>query len=102
MPGIFIFWQLRKSPRRQERHVPSWPPCQPTPTRCPFFHSETPSPTSSMTPATMPRNSWIVNPRPRAFFREHVAVAVAHPTGLHLDPHMSCTRLRVEDVDDVV
>src|SRR5438067_13565350 len=52
MPGIFRFLQLRKSPRRHERHVLSWPPCQPTPTRCPFFHSETPAPTSSITPAT--------------------------------------------------
>jgi hypothetical protein len=33
---------------RHERHVPSWPPCQPTPTRCPFFHSETPASSSSV------------------------------------------------------
>src|SRR5580692_9913188 len=52
MPGIFRFRQLRKSPRRHSRHVLSWPPCQPTPTRRPFFHAETPSPTSSMMPAT--------------------------------------------------
>src|ERR1700679_2677245 len=52
MPGIFIFWQLPKSPRRQERHVLSWPPCQPTPTRCPFFQAVTPSPSASITPAT--------------------------------------------------
>src|SRR6516225_2909865 len=62
MPAIFKFWQLPKSPRRHERHVPSWPPCQPTPTRCPFFHPETPAPTSSITPATScpgTRGYWI-------------------------------------------
>src|SRR5207249_2719852 len=52
MPGIFRFWQLRKSPRWHSRQVPSRPPCQPTPTRCPFFHAETPAPTSSTVPAT--------------------------------------------------
>src|SRR4051812_45443441 len=52
MPAIFIFRQLPKSPRRHSRHVLSWPPCQPTPTRCPTVHSATPAPTSSTTPAT--------------------------------------------------
>src|ERR1700761_4055090 len=62
MPGIFTLRQLRKSPRLHDRHVLSWPPCQPTPTRCPFFQEETPSPTSSMTPATScpgTRGYWI-------------------------------------------
>src|SRR5580704_18045514 len=52
MPGICKFRQLRKSPRRHSGQVLSWPPCQPTPTRCPLLHAETPSPTASMTPAT--------------------------------------------------
>src|SRR6202030_829011 len=52
MPGTFRLRQLRKSPRRHARHVPSWPPCQPTPARCPFFHSDTPAPTSSTVPET--------------------------------------------------
>jgi len=47
----------------------------------------------------MPRNAWILDPGPRPFFREHVAVA--HSTGLHLDSHMSCTRLRNLPLDDL-
>src|SRR5574341_1834760 len=41
-----------KSPRRQETHCPQCPPCQPTPTRWPFFQIVTPGPTASITPAT--------------------------------------------------
>src|SRR5271165_3805064 len=52
MPQTFTFWQLRKSPRRHSRQVLSWPPCQPTPTRWPFVHAETPAPTASTMPAT--------------------------------------------------
>src|SRR5579863_9989890 len=52
MPEIFMFWQFPKSPRRHCKHVPSCPPCQPTPTLCPFCQPVTPSPNSSMTPAT--------------------------------------------------
>src|SRR5215469_6049240 len=52
MPAIFTFWQCLKSPRRHSRQVLSWPPCQPTPTRWPFFHAETPAPSSWITPAT--------------------------------------------------
>jgi len=37
IPQIFALRQLAKSPRRHGRQVPSWPPCQPTPTRWPFF-----------------------------------------------------------------
>src|SRR5215467_9834589 len=62
MPQTFTFRQLRKSPRRHSRQVLSWPPCQPTPTRCPFFHADTPVPTSSTTPATScpgTRGYWI-------------------------------------------
>src|ERR1700726_3066784 len=98
MPGIFTFRQFRKSPRRHERHVPSWPPCQPTPTRCPFFHSETAAPSSSMC-HFMSWNAGILNAGPSAFFREHVTVA--DTTGLHLDAHVSYTRLRNLALDDL-
>lgn len=37
IPGIFRFRQLRKSPRRHERQLPSWPPCQPTPDALPLL-----------------------------------------------------------------
>src|ERR1051326_5129763 len=40
-PVTFPLAQVTKSPRRQEGHVPSCPPCQPTPTRCPFFQAVT-------------------------------------------------------------
>src|SRR5215831_12603614 len=62
MPEILRFSQLRKSPRRHWRQVLSWPPCQPTPTRCPSFHLVTPAPSSSITPATScpgTRGYWI-------------------------------------------
>ena len=45
------------------------------------------------------RNAGILNSGPRAFFREHVTVANA--TGLHLDAHLSCTRLRNLALDDL-
>src|SRR5215467_10052777 len=67
MPGTCRFRQFRKSPRRHESQVPSCPPCQPTPTRCPFFHAETPVPTSSMMPATScpgTRGYWIPGQEP--------------------------------------
>ena len=44
-------------------------------------------------------NAGILNAGPRAFFREHVTVA--NTTGLHLDPHLSCTRLRNLALDDL-
>src|SRR5207249_8197085 len=40
----------------------------------------------------MSGNARILNSWPESFFREHVAVADA--TGLHLNAHLSCTRLR--------
>src|SRR6267143_20435 len=89
MPAIFRFWQWPKSPRRHARHVPS---CPPTPARCPFFHSETPAPSSSTMPATSCPGTRGLNSWPIALFREHVAAAIT--TGLHFDEHMSCTRLR--------
>src|SRR6185437_13691371 len=51
MPQIFRFAQVPKSPRLHEGQVLSWPPCQPTPTRWPFFHCVTLAPSSSITPA---------------------------------------------------
>src|SRR5438876_11915210 len=42
----------KNSPRRQCSQYPQFPPCQPIPTRCPFFHGFTPSPTASTTPIT--------------------------------------------------
>src|SRR5215469_1802041 len=99
MPGTFRFLQLRKSPRRHWGQVLSWPPCQPTPARCPFFHSETPAPTASIDAHHfMSGNARILNSGPGAFFREHVTVA--NTTGLHLDPHLSCTRLRNLTLND--
>src|SRR5262245_12862364 len=47
----------------------------------------------------MSGNTRILNSGPRAFFREHVTVANA--TGLHLDPHLSYTRLRNLALDDL-
>ena len=47
----------------------------------------------------MSGNARILNSRPQAFFREHVTVANA--AGLHLDPHLSCIRLRNLALDDL-
>src|ERR1700680_2340267 len=93
MPQTFTFTQFTKSPRRQARHVPSWPPCQPTPTRWPFRHSFTPTPSSSITPATScPATARARNPRENAFLGDHIAVADS--TGLHANPHVSRARFR--------
>src|SRR2546422_10815661 len=46
------FVQFKKSPLRHAEQVPSWPPCQPTPTGSPFVQFSTPAPTSSITPMT--------------------------------------------------
>ena len=77
--------QNKISPR-QASHRPQWPPCQPTPTRCPGFHAVTPDPTSSINPAiSCPgmRGNW--KPRPVSFFHKHVTVTNA--AGLNLYPH---------------
>src|SRR3989442_9223003 len=42
---------MAKSPRRHGAQTKQWPPCQPTPTRCPCLHPRTLSPTASMCPA---------------------------------------------------
>ncbi len=47
----------------------------------------------------MSGNARILNSGPCALFREHITVA--HTTGLHLDPHVSCTRLRNLALDDL-
>ena len=47
----------------------------------------------------MSGNAGILNSGPLAFLREHVTVANA--TGLHLDAHLSCTRLRNLALDDL-
>src|SRR5277367_1479002 len=52
MPGIWPVVHVMKSPRRHEAQCPQWPPCQPTPTRTPTFHSGTSEPTASKTPTT--------------------------------------------------
>ena len=44
MPGTLALTQVMKSPRRQDGQWPQWPPCQPTPTRCPSFQLGTRSP----------------------------------------------------------
>src|ERR1700741_4209108 len=100
MPQTFTLRQFRKSPRRHSRQVLSWPPCQPTPTRCPFFHSETPAPTASTIPGPFVAwNSGVLDSGPQAFLREHVAVANA--AGQHLDAHLSRIRLRDFALDDL-
>ena len=40
-PVIWARSQLMKSPLRQAVHTKQWPPCHPTPTRSPGFHSRT-------------------------------------------------------------
>ena len=40
-----------KRPFRQALQTKQWPPCQPTPTRSPFFHPDTLAPTVSTRPA---------------------------------------------------
>src|SRR2546430_1841396 len=52
MPGVRRFWQAPVSPRRHGSHLKQWPPYQPSPTRCPTFHSVTPSPIASTRPTT--------------------------------------------------
>src|SRR2546423_12755303 len=42
---------MAKSPRRHWSQTKQWPPCQPTPTRCPGLQARTLSPTASMCPA---------------------------------------------------
>src|SRR5438876_7819905 len=91
MPGIFRFRQLRKSPRRHSRQVLSWPPCQPTPTRCPLVPRGNTS-THFIDDACdfMSWNAGILNSRPKPFFREHITVA--NTTSLYPNAHLSCVR----------
>jgi len=42
---------MAKSPRRHGTQTKQWPPCQPTPMRCPGLQARTLSPTASMWPA---------------------------------------------------
>src|SRR5262249_32924990 len=51
-PGFPGFWPPPCSPRRHGSHLPQWPPYQPSPTRCPTFHSVTRSPIASTRPTT--------------------------------------------------
>src|SRR5262249_29736727 len=44
-------------------------------------------------------NTWVLNSRPRAFFRESVTAADA--TGLYLHPHVSRARIRHLAVNDL-
>src|SRR6185503_19638444 len=46
----------------------------------------------------MSGNSWIFDARPKAFFREHIAVADA--TSFYLDANFSIARLRNVSLDD--
>ena len=85
--------QFTKSPRRQARQWPQWPPYHPTPTRWPFFQPTTPAPTSSTTPAiSWPGHARILDARPMAFLREHVAVTDA--ARLHAYANFPRARLR--------
>ena len=47
----------------------------------------------------VPRNPRVLNSWPETFFHEHVAVA--NTTGLHLDQHLPCIRLRNLAFDDL-
>src|SRR5258708_13959206 len=51
-PLICSYLQVINSPPPQDSHTKQCPPGQPVPTRSPFFHSVTPPPISSITPAT--------------------------------------------------
>src|SRR5712691_6696422 len=51
-PVTLRWTHIAKSPRWHWAHTKQWPPCQPTPTRCPGRQALTLAPTASMCPAT--------------------------------------------------
>ena len=69
-------------------HVPSWPPCQPTPTRWPCRHSATPVPSCIHDAGDfVPGNTRIEDPRRAALDNDRIAVA--HAACLDFDTHLS-------------
>src|SRR5262249_8732331 len=83
-PGFPGFWPPPCSPGRPGSHLPQWPPYQPSPTRCPTFHSVTPSPIASTRPTTScpGTRGYVIGNRPSLV-----------STSLWQIPH-ACTRTR--------